>query len=125
MTDAFARAQPTGAARYRAPAFKTYPVPAAFGPHAVALTVKQRNWLLRIIHSKTYGPQRGKLRFADMPGWTTPLVVYVTYANNGAPVRGAHVIGESCNTEFDPQEHGLFPGTEASCEPPTPLPVVP
>lgn len=117
--------QQTAYMKYPPPAYKTYPVSAAFGPHAVKLTPKQRTWLLRILHSRTYGPKRAELRFADMPGFTTPLVVYVNYSNNGAPIRGAHVIGESCNSEFDPQEHGLFPGTEASCEGPTPLPVIP
>lgn len=119
------RQQAGAPSRYPPPAYKTYPVSAAFGPHAVKLTVKQRAWLVRILHSRTYGPKRAELRFADMPGFTTPLVVYVNYSNNGAPIRGAHVIGESCNSEFDPQEHGLFPGTEASCEGPTPLPVIP
>lgn len=105
--------------------FKTYPVSAAFGAHAVRLSSEQRAWLLRVLHSKTYGPQRARLRFADMPGRQVPLVIYVSRALNGEPDSGGHVIGEVCNSEFDPGGDGLFAATEASCMAPTPLPVVP
>jgi hypothetical protein len=110
-------------------AFPSYPVSAAFGPHAVHLSRKQRAWLMRVLHSRTYGPRRADLRFAIipkryiLPGYSVPLVIYV--ASGDIPDRGGHVIGESCNALFDPQEHGLFPGSEVSCEGATPLPVVP
>ncbi len=107
------------------PAYITYPVSAAFGPHAVHLSREQRAWLLRVLRSKAYGPQRAKLRFADLATPEVPLVIYVRLASQDGHDRGGHVIGESCNSEFDPQERGLFPGTEASCSPPTPQPVEP
>jgi hypothetical protein len=107
------------------PAFVTYPVSAALGPHAVHLSREQRLWLLRVVHSRTYGPQSSKLRFAILATAEVPLVIYVRLASQDGQDRGGHVIGESCNSEFDPQERGLFPGTEASCSPPTPQPVEP
>lgn len=105
------------------PLFKTYPVWAAFRRGGPKLTIKQRDWIERILRSKTYGKLRSKLRFADIPGTTTPIVVYVDRAGPGQTDRGGHVIGEGCNGFFDPVEHGLFPATEAACSPPTPKPV--
>ncbi len=110
---------------FASPAFVTYPVSAAFGPHAVHLSREQRAWLLRVLRSKTYGPLHARLRFANLPDYNVPLVIYVRMPSQDGQDRGGHVIGESCNSEFDPYSHGLFPGTEASCSPPTPLPVVP
>jgi hypothetical protein len=106
------------------PLYATYPVSAAFGPHAVYLSRAQRLWLLRIIHSKTYGPRRAKLRFAVLASRQVPLVVYVPWGI-GNRARGGHVIGEGCMSEFDPDVHGLGPGSEVSCTAPTPLPVIP
>ncbi len=107
-------------------AFPSYTVDAAFGPGGVQLTREERAWLLRVLHSKTYG--RADLRFAFIPKYDTfhykvPLVIYVY--SGAIPDRGGHIIGEPCNLEFDPQEHGVFPGSEASCEGPSPLPVIP
>ncbi len=105
------------------PAFKTYSINAAFAPDGPAITRKQRSWIRRVIHSKAYGPLRSRLRFADVPGVKTPIVVYVDRASPGQTDRGGHVLGESCYIMFDPYEHGEFPGTGASCAPPTPKPV--
>jgi hypothetical protein len=105
------------------PSFKTYPVSAAFNGEGPPLTPEQRKWIRRIISSRAYGKLRPRLRFADMPGWTTPILVYVDRAAPGEADRGGHVIGEACSAEFDPVEHGKFAGSETSCSPPTPEPV--
>jgi hypothetical protein len=107
------------------PAYATYPVSDAFGPRAVHLSREQRAWLLRVLRSKTYGPQRAKLRFAVLAGYKVPLVIYVRMPSQDGQDRGGHVIGQSCSSEFDPYFHGLYPGSEVSCTAPTPLPVVP
>ena len=103
--------------------FKTYPVRAAFQRGGPKLTIEQRDWIQRILHSKNYGKLRSRLRFVDIPGTTTPIVVYVDRAGPGQTDRGGHVIGEGCNGFFDPVEHGLFPASESACSPPTPKPV--
>jgi hypothetical protein len=103
--------------------YPSYPIAAAFGPHAVPLTREQRAWLLRVLRSRTYGWQRADLRFADMPGIKVPLVIYAS--GGEIPDHGGHVIGDACNVEFDPQQHGLFGASESACEGTTPEPVVP
>ena len=107
------------------PAFVTYPVSAAFGPHAVHLSHDQRTWLLRVIHSKTYGPKRANLRFTDQASAGVPLVIYVRGPSQDGHDRGGYVIGDRCNILFDPYQRGVFASTEASCTNRPPLPVVP
>jgi len=104
------------------PAYETFPVSAAFSKFGPPLTSKQRRWILRVVHSRNYGSLRPILRFADLPGLDTPIVVYINRSRPGE-VYGGHVIGEGCNVWFDPMLRGLFVGTGALCSPPTPRPV--
>ncbi len=105
-----------------ADAYKTYAVSAAFGRRPVPLAPAQRRWLLRVLHSKTYGPQRANLRFVLLHGPTEPLVIYTARLDDDGNDFGGHVIGEGCSLEFDPVKVGLF---SSACTAPTPLPVVP
>jgi hypothetical protein len=106
-------------------AYKTYGVADAFGSHAVVLTAPQRAWLLRVIHSRTYGFQRKEMRFAMMPGSRTPLIVFIANYPPDAFDPIVHVIGGACNEFFRPTEGYMFFGTDAGCADHPPPPVVP
>ena len=104
-------------------AFPSYPVSILDAPRAPKITPAQRRWIEKVRHSKNY--RNEKLRFAVLPGWTTPIVVYVDHSDmNMGLDPGGHVIGEYCNAAFDPKERGKFPASEASCEGATPKPVI-
>lgn len=107
------------------PAFATYAASEAFGPHPVALTAPQRAWLLRVVHSRTYGAQRSKMRFAVMPGSKTPLIVFIANYRPDTEDPVVHVIGGSCNEFFRPTEGYRFFGTDAGCADDPPPPVIP
>lgn len=100
----------------------TYPVAAAFEHGGPRLTATQRAWIRRILHSKNYGKFRATLRFAEVPGSSTPVVVYIDRSVPKGDVLLPHIIGERCNSLFDP-EIGVIAGSETSCDAPTPKPV--
>lgn len=107
------------------PTYATYAVDEAFGSHAVSLTEPQREWLLRVMRSRTYGPQRKKMRFALLAGTRTPLIVFVADYPAGAYDPVVHVIGGACNEFFRPAEGYAFAGTDAGCADHPPPPVLP
>ena len=108
------------------PVYRTYALSAAFDGNGPALTSAQRTWIARVLHSKNYGRYADLLRFSPVRGIKTPVVVFVEPYGELDP--GVHisspVLGESCNTYFDPYERGVFaaPG-DAACAPPTLKPV--
>jgi hypothetical protein len=81
------------------PTIPTYPVSAAFGAHAVPLTAKQRAWILRIVHSRAYGPVAGSLVFANVPDPPAPIAVFRIFPGGGESA----IIGEPCD-HFDPYD---------------------
>ena len=107
------------------PKYATYPVSAAFAKNGPRLTPAQRQWILRIVRSKNYGPYRARLRFALVATKQVPLVVWVASQEQRAPGERAssHIIGDGCNAYFDPQELGVFaaPGDAACAKTPEPV----
>lgn len=107
-------------------AYRTYALSAAFEKNGPALSTVQRAWIARILHSKNYGRYGDLLRFAPVRGRKTPIVVFVEPSGDTDP--GVHIsspiLGETCNTYFDPYERGVFatPG-DAACAQPTLKPV--
>lgn len=114
------------ASSHRTPAYSTYPMGAAFSKNGPALSAVQRQWIVHVLHSKNYGRYADLLRFAPVRGIKTPVVVFVAPAGDLDP--DVHVstpvLGEACNTYFDPYERGVFaaPG-DAACARPTLKPV--
>jgi hypothetical protein len=108
----------------QSPAFQTYPIAAAFAKNGPSLTTAQREWVLRILGSRTFRAQRARLRF-----WIPPccrpsqLIVYAQRPPVDGNDRGGHIIGEGCNAYFDPYEHGPRPMTGAGCGTFTPDPI--
>lgn len=99
---------------------KTYPAREALATGGPNLTVAQRAWIQKVVRSKSYRTLR--LRVAILSGFKTPVVVYVDRPQPGG-TRGGHVIGEACQVQFDLVTGRVYPGSEASCSPPTPPPV--
>ena len=100
---------------------KTYPISAAFSKTGPKLTKDQRAWIAKVMRSRYYRDL--SLRFAQVPGVVTPIVVYVDRAVYGIH-RGGHVIGEQCQIWFDPVAGRTFSASPAVCTRPTPKPVV-
>ena len=107
-------------------AYPTYALSAAFEKNGPSLTTVQRAWIAQVIHSKNYGRYGDLLRFSPVRGRKTPVVVFVEPSGDVDP--GVHIsspiLGETCNTYFDPYERGVFaaPG-DAACAQPTLKPV--
>ena len=103
------------------PLFRSYPVSAAFQFHGPRLTREQRDWIAKIVHSRNYGWERSKLRFAvvsdRIPPFAhgVPIVVYRAHMYQGID-HGGLIIGESCSSFFDPYQFGFVttPG-DVSC----------
>ncbi|HEY5257129.1 MAG TPA: hypothetical protein VIJ12_01985 [Candidatus Baltobacteraceae bacterium] len=105
-------------------AFRTYPIAEALSRNGPPLSIPQLHWVRRIVYSRSYIAVRAHLRFADQPGYRTPLIVYVDIAEPYETDRGGHVIGERCNVWFDPVNFGLTVGTSVLCAGATPQPVL-
>lgn len=111
---------------HRQTTYRTYPLSTAFAKNGPALTAAQRGWIARVLHSKNYGSYGDLLRFSPVRGARTPVVVFVEPSGEIDP--DAHIsspiLGETCNTYFDPYERGVFaaPG-DAACAQPTLKPV--
>jgi len=88
------------------PAYSTYPLATAFSRGGPPLTKAQKQWIRQILNSPSYRHVRAKLRFAPIPGFKTPIVVYVRSVVESAD-RGGRVIGERDNIYFDPFLRGL------------------
>ncbi len=87
------------------------------------ISANQRNWIRAIISTPGYSERKSALRVSLTKGIRTPIVVFESSLDEESHERGGHIIGENCNVIFDPYDHGIFPGSQASCSPPTPLPV--
>lgn len=98
------------------PPFRSYPVSAAFERGGPPLTPDQRAWIARIVYSRNYGWERPQLRFALVDDLRVPIVVYRAHMENGVD-NGGLIIGESCNSYFDPHQFGFVttPG-DAGCD---------
>lgn len=108
------------------PAYRTYVLGAAFAQDGPALTPVQRAWIARVLHSKNYGRYGDLLRFSPVRGIKTPVVVFVEPSGeiDGDVHLSSPILGESCNTYFDPYERGVFAGPgDAACARPTLKPV--
>ncbi len=105
--------------------YATYSVLTLGKSAAVTLTRPQLAWLRKIHGSRSYHGAWKHLRFSLAPTHgIVPLVVYDDRDTNivGA---GAHILGAPCNILFDPFRRGVFGAPpDASCEAPTPRPVV-
>lgn len=88
------------------PPVRSYPVGAAFEHGGPPLTREQRAWIARILHSRNYGSQRSQLRFALVEDLRVPIVVYRAHMEKGID-NGGLIIGESCNSYFDPHRFGF------------------
>lgn len=64
---------------------------------------------------KTFAGSSRNLRFSLAAGFVTPIVVYKYSVGDDGIDYGGRVVGESCNTFFNPYDRGLFAGTGAGC----------
>jgi hypothetical protein len=103
--------------------YATFAVTDIGKPGVPALTPRERRWLKMIASVPAYGKRWAFLRFATARGYARPPLV-VFDAGDWFPeyrgIIGFHIIGEPCNTWFDPRADALRPTTEAACTNPPP-----